>query len=184
MHLAKALFLDRDGVVNRDTGYVHRVEDFVFVPPIFDLARRARGAGYRLVVITNQAGIARGLYTEADYRALTAWMEARFAAEGAPLDAVYHCPYHPTAGLGRYRRDHAWRKPKPGMILEAERRLKLDLPGSILIGDRETDIEAARGAGVGTAVLLAEKPPAATRADRVERDLAAAYDWFRREVAP
>jgi D-glycero-D-manno-heptose 1,7-bisphosphate phosphatase len=184
MQLAKALFLDRDGVVNRDTGYVHRIEDFVFVPPIFDLARRARGAGFRLVVVTNQAGIARGLYTEAQFMALTEWMKGRFAAEGAPLDAVYHCPYHPTAGIGRYRRDHAWRKPRPGMILEAERRLKLDLPGSILIGDRETDIEAARNAGVGTAVLLAPAPPAETRADRVEPDLAAAYAWFRRAVAP
>lgn len=184
MTLAKALFLDRDGVVNRDTGYVHRVEDFAFIPPIFDLARRARGAGFRLVVVTNQAGIARGLYGEAEYRALTDWMTARFAAEGAPLDAVYHCPYHPTAGVGRYKRDHAWRKPKPGMILEAERRLKLDLPRSILIGDRETDIAAARAAGVGTAVLIAPAKPAATQADRVEPDLAAAYAWFRREVAP
>jgi D-glycero-D-manno-heptose 1,7-bisphosphate phosphatase len=151
-----ALFLDRDGVVNVDTGYVHRREDFIFKDGIFDLARAAHGLGYRLVVATNQAGIARGLYTEADFLALTEWMCARFRDEGAPIERVYFSPYHPTAGLGAYRQDHDTRKPKPGMLLQAQRELQLDMASSILIGDKPSDIHAGIAAGVGRNVLLQE----------------------------
>jgi D-glycero-D-manno-heptose 1,7-bisphosphate phosphatase len=150
-----ALFLDRDGVINVDHGYVHRQQDFEFLRGIFDLARTARALGLRLVVVTNQAGIGRGLFCEADFERLTAWMCGRFADEGAPIDAVYHCPTHPTAGIGAYRVDSPRRKPGPGMILEARDELGLDLGASILLGDKRSDLEAGLAAGVGLNLLLA-----------------------------
>lgn len=150
-----ALFLDRDGVINVDHGYVHRAQDFEFLPGIFELARAARTLGLRLVVVTNQAGIGRGLYGEADFERLTAWMCERFADEGAPIDAVYHCPAHPTAGIGAYRVDSPRRKPNPGMILEARDALGLDLDASILLGDKPSDLEAGLAAGVGLNLWLA-----------------------------
>lgn len=150
----RALLLDRDGVINVDTGYVGRREDFTFIDGIFPLARRAVATGRRIVVITNQSGIARGYYDEADFRALSDWMAGRFAAEGAPLTGVLHCPHLADAAIAAYRRDSFWRKPKPGMILEAARRFDLDLARSLFIGDKPGDMEAAAAAGVGCRVLF------------------------------
>ena len=149
-----ALFLDRDGVINEDHGYVHRVEDFHFIQGIFDLVRMAHAESMLVVVVTNQAGIGRGYYTEAQYLGLTNWMLQRFEDEGAPLNAVYFCPYHPEHGIGRFKRESADRKPGPGMILQAQRDHDIDLSRSVLIGDSSRDIQAARAAGVGTAVLF------------------------------
>jgi D-glycero-D-manno-heptose 1,7-bisphosphate phosphatase len=149
-----ALLLDRDGVINVDHGYVWRIEDFEFMPGVFDLCRAARRLGWRIVVVTNQAGIGRGLYTEADYESLTDWMRGCFAAEGAAIDGVYHCPTHPTAGLGPYRVESAFRKPGPGMILQARTELGLDLARSVLVGDKLSDILAAQAAGVGCKLFL------------------------------
>ena len=98
----RALFLDRDGVINVDKKYVHRIEDFEFLDGIFELCRRAKERDFRIVVITNQAGIARGYYTVRDYEILTAWMLEEFARKKIHIDRVYYCPYHPTAGrIGR-----------------------------------------------------------------------------------
>jgi D-glycero-D-manno-heptose 1,7-bisphosphate phosphatase len=144
----KALFLDRDGVINVEKNYVYRIEDFEFMPGIFDLCAQAQALGYCLVVITNQAGIARGYYSEADYQRLTDWMLGEFRARGITIDRVYHCPYHPTEGIGAYRRDSFHRKPNPGMILDARDALGLDLSRSVLVGDKDSDIEAGRAAGV------------------------------------
>lgn len=149
-----ALFLDRDGVINVDHGYVHRPEDFHFMDGIFDLARAARTHGYRLVVVTNQAGIGRGRYSETQFHALTYWMCLRFSDERAPIARVYFSPYHPTAGLGEYKQDHISRKPRPGMLFQAQRELGIDLAASILIGDKLTDVEAGIAAGVGRNLLL------------------------------
>ena len=143
-----ALFLDRDGVINVDHGYVHRIEQFEFIPGIFELCRSARARGHKLVVVTNQAGIARGLYAEPDFHALTAWMKQRFAHEGAPLDGVYFCPTHPTAGIGRYRVESAFRKPGPGMLLQAARELDIDLSRSTIVGDKASDMQAGAAAGL------------------------------------
>jgi D-glycero-D-manno-heptose 1,7-bisphosphate phosphatase len=151
----RALFLDRDGVINVDHGYVHRIDSFEFMPGIFELARFAvRKLGWPVIVVTNQAGIGRGLFDEAAFAALTRWMCERFAAEAAPLTKVYHCPYHPEFGVGEYRLDHPWRKPHPGMILQAAKDFALDLAGSALIGDKPSDIAAATAAGVGLRILL------------------------------
>jgi D-glycero-D-manno-heptose 1,7-bisphosphate phosphatase len=157
----RALFLDRDGVINVDRHYVHRVEDFEFVPGIFDLCAHAQAAGYRLVVVTNQAGIARGYYTEADFQSLTRWMLDTFARRSVVIDRVYHCPHHPTAGLGAYRRESFDRKPNPGMLLRARDELGLDLARSAFVGDKESDMEAGRRAGVGRLIKLADASDAA-----------------------
>ena len=150
-----ALFLDRDGVINEELGYLYRAEDVRWVPGIFALCSRAVEAGYKLVVVTNQAGIGRGLYTQADLDALMDWMRAEFAARGLPLAGVYSCPYHPEHGVGEYKRDHPDRKPGPGMLLRAAGDLGLDLGRSLLVGDRCSDAAAARAAGVPRAYLLA-----------------------------
>jgi D-glycero-D-manno-heptose 1,7-bisphosphate phosphatase len=145
--LRKALFLDRDGVINVDGDYVHLRRDFVFIDGIFDLCRAAREKGYLLIVITNQSGIGRGFYSEQDFRVLMDWVTQRFDDEGAPVDGVYHCPHAPGAGC-------ACRKPKPGMLLQAARERSIDLAASIFIGNTETDMEAGLAAGVGKNVLV------------------------------
>jgi D-glycero-D-manno-heptose 1,7-bisphosphate phosphatase len=151
---SRALFLDRDGVINEEIHYLHKPEQVRFLPGIFTLCRQAQALGYRLIVVTNQAGIARGYYAEEDFHALTRWMEAAFAHEGVQLDRTYFCPHHPEHGVGVYRRECPDRKPNPGMLLRAAQDFSLDLARSILIGDRCTDLAAGQAAGVGTLLLL------------------------------
>lgn len=151
----RALFLDRDGVVNVEIGYLHRKEDVAFMPGITSLCRTAMRLGYRLVVVTNQAGIARGYYSEADYESLMTWMRQELRREGVEFDAVYHCPYHPRHGIGEYQREHEDRKPGTGMLVRAVHELGVSLADSIMIGDRCTDIEAANAAGLRQAFLIA-----------------------------
>lgn len=150
----RALFLDRDGVVNVEIGYLHRIEDVEFMPGIIPLCRTAMQLGYRLVVVTNQAGIARGFYSEADFEALMAWMRGELRVQGVEFDAVYHCPYHPDHGVGEYRREHEDRKPGTGMLRRAMRELGVSLPDSVMIGDRCSDIAAANSAGLRQAFLI------------------------------
>ena len=150
---ARALFLDCDGVINRDSGYTHRWEDFVFIDGIFDLSRAACERGYRLMVVTNQAGIGRGLYAEKEFLSLTERMCERFAEEGAMIDKVYYDPTHPEHGIGEYRRISPMRKPNPGMLLAAADEFGLSLPHSILIGDKISDLQAGIAAKVGCNLL-------------------------------
>jgi len=151
-----ALFLDRDGVINVDRGYIHRSDQFEFVPGIFELARFWTNELRRLiVVITNQSGIGRGYFDESAYENLTRWMCDRFEAEHIAIAQVYHCPYHPLHGVGEYRRDHPWRKPNPGMILQAVSDLDLDPAQSAILGDKISDIEAGEAAGIGLRILVA-----------------------------
>lgn len=145
-----ALFLDRDGVINVDHGYVHTPESFEFIEGVFDLVSAANRAGYLVVVVTNQAGIGRGYYSEADFHALTDWMKVKFAEHSGQIDGVYFCPYHPEHGTVEYRRESEFRKPAPGMLLQAQSELGIDLEQSILIGDKLSDMAAGRAAGVGT----------------------------------
>jgi len=154
-----AVFLDRDGVINHNHGYVHKREDFDFIEGIFDVARYAHAQRYKLVVITNQAGIARGYYTEEQFQQLTDWMCQQFSAAGAPIERVYYSPYHPTEGLGQYLKDDVSRKPHPGMIRQAQKDLSIDLIRSVLIGDKVSDIQAGIAAGVGTNLLFAAEHP-------------------------
>lgn len=152
----KALFLDRDGIVNRDAAYVHRKEDFEFCDGIFDLCRAAAAKGYLLIVVTNQSGVERGYFTDADFQALTAWMLERFAREGISIAEVFYCPS--LSGEDR--------KPAPGMFLKARDKYNIDMGASISLGDKERDIEAAFRAGVGTNVLLSDGTPE-SRADHI-----------------
>lgn len=149
-----ALFLDRDGVINVDHGYVHSPENFEFVDGIFELVTRANQCNWLVVVVTNQAGIGRGFYSEGDFARLTAWMKDQFVARGASIDAVYHCPFHPEHGIGEYRRESEWRKPGPGMLLQAKRDHSIEMQRSVLVGDKSSDMEAGRRAGVGVLLHL------------------------------
>lgn len=156
----KAVFLDRDGVINVDHGYVCRPEDFCFARGAVQGMQQILNAGYKLVVITNQSGIARGFYTEKDYEALTAHMQAELANAGVHLCGVYHCPHLPDAAVDAYRKDCDCRKPGPGMILRAAQDHGIDLSQSILVGDKQSDIAAGRAAGVRACYLIAADPEA------------------------
>lgn len=158
-----ALFLDRDGVINIDHGYVYRREDFQFVDGIFELCIAAQTAGYRIVVVTNQAGIGRGYYSEKDFETLTEWMNSEFRRRGIVIDDVFYCPFHPEHGVGRYKIDSEFRKPNPGMILSAATKHAIDLHMSVLVGDKVSDIQAATAAGVGSSFLYLSDPDDQTR---------------------
>jgi D-glycero-D-manno-heptose 1,7-bisphosphate phosphatase len=174
-----ALFLDRDGVINVDKGHVGRVEDFEFLPGIFALCCIAQHAGLVPIVITNQAGIGRGYYSEHDFQTLTEWMLAEFRARGVGIGRVYHCPYHPDAGLTEYRRESFDRKPNPGMILRARDDFGLDLSRSVLVGDKDSDIAAGRAAGVGFNIKLVPELEGDNASDRLEfATLQAIGDWL------
>jgi D-glycero-D-manno-heptose 1,7-bisphosphate phosphatase len=144
----KAIFLDRDGVINVEKNYVHRVEDFEFIEGVFELCALVQRLNFRILIITNQAGIGRGYYTTDDFDRLTEWMLAQFRARGICIEKVYYCPDHPVAGVGEYRKNSFERKPNPGMILKAKDEFDLDLSKSILVGDKDSDLEAGRAAGV------------------------------------
>ena len=185
MPTQRAVFLDRDGVINVDHGFVHKVEDFQFVPGSADAMRRLQAAGWRLVVVTNQSGLARGLYSSADYERFTAHLRDRLVAHGVQVDAVLHCPHLPDAAVAAYRLDCDCRKPGPGMLLRAARELSLDLGASAIVGDRLSDVQAGRAAGVGDRALVrsghALEAGDAMQADAVYDDLAAFTDnWLSR----
>jgi D-glycero-D-manno-heptose 1,7-bisphosphate phosphatase len=150
----KGLFLDRDGVINVDRCYVRTREEFQFREGIFELCRAAQELGYTLLVVTNQSGIARGYYSEAEFLDLSEWMIRQFAEREIRIARVYYCPYHPTHGIGKYKVDSPDRKPNPGLLLRAQVEFNLDLQSSALIGDKFSDIEAANAAGVSTKILL------------------------------
>lgn len=150
----RGLILDRDGVINVDINFLHRIEDVVFVDGILELVRAAKAAGYVVVVATNQSGIGRGMYSEAQFHTLMDWIGAQFAAHGGAIDKVYFCPDHPTAALGDYRRDCDCRKPKPGMFLQAIAEFGLDPAQCWTIGDNWRDVDAGANAGVANRVLI------------------------------
>lgn len=140
----RALFLDRDGVINFNHGYCNKVEDFHLVPGILQLVRNYRMQGYLPIVVTNQAGIAHGFLTEGVLQEIHRHMALQFAKGGCALHGIYYCP----------DKDGPNRKPEPGMLLQAQRDFDIDMAASILIGDQITDIEAGRRAGVGACILI------------------------------
>ncbi|RMA93309.1 D-glycero-beta-D-manno-heptose 1,7-bisphosphate 7-phosphatase [Hydrogenothermus marinus] len=139
----KALFLDRDGVINKEKNYVHKIKDFEFIDTVFEACRYFQEKGYLIIVITNQAGIAKGLYTEKDFQVLTKWMIKEFEKRKIKISQVYYCPHHPD-----YTGKCKCRKPEPGMILKAKKEFNIDLEKSILVGDKNSDIEAGIAAGI------------------------------------
>ncbi|WP_144209009.1 D-glycero-beta-D-manno-heptose 1,7-bisphosphate 7-phosphatase [Shewanella donghaensis] len=150
----KAVFLDRDGVINIDKGYVHLVDDFEYVEGVFEACLTLKEMGYMIVVVTNQSGIARGMYSEDDFHHLTEWMDWNFADKGVELDGIYYCPHHAEKGLGDYKQDCDCRKPKPGMLNSAAEFLEIDMSQSIMVGDKADDMRAAKAAGIPTAILV------------------------------
>jgi len=149
--LKKALFLDRDGVINVEKEYLYKKEDFEFIKGIFELCRYYQDLGYLIFIVTNQSGIARKFYTQEEFAKLTQWMLEAFEKEGIHITKVYYCPHHPEISG-----ECDCRKPKPGMLLEAADEFNADLKNSIMIGDKERDIEAGLNAGLRENYLFDE----------------------------
>ena len=150
---AKAVFLDRDGVINVDHGYVHSIDQFDFIEGIFAACRHFQSRGYLLIVVTNQSGIARGMFTGGDFARLTDWMLQRFHDQGVEIARVYHCPHHPDFGSPSERHCNC-RKPAPGMLLRAISDFRLEPGQCIMLGDKLADMQAATAAGIGRRVLV------------------------------
>ena len=174
-----AVFFDRDGTLNREVGYLHRIEDFVWIPGAREAVRRINRAGLLAIVVTNQAGVARGYYEEADVDRLHAHMQRALQAAGAHVDAFYYCPYHPAGVRSGYRRDSPMRKPGAGMYQQAMREGSIDPAQSHAVGDRNSDLAPARMLGMSTMLVLTGygmQERAATNADGIAADVGQAVD--------
>jgi D-glycero-D-manno-heptose 1,7-bisphosphate phosphatase len=145
----KALFLDRDGVVNKEKNYLYKIDDFEFIDGVFETCRYFQNKGYLIIIITNQAGIARGKYTVQDFEILTEWTIKEFEKESIKISKVYYCPHHPD-----FSGECECRKPKAKMILDAQKEFDVDLSHSILVGDKNSDIKAALNAGIKNNYLI------------------------------
>ncbi|OCH15787.1 D-glycero-beta-D-manno-heptose 1,7-bisphosphate 7-phosphatase [Aliivibrio sp. 1S128] len=154
-----AVFLDRDGVINVDRGYVHKRDDFEYIDGVFNAVKKCKDMGYLLVLVTNQSGIARGIFTEEQFETLTEWMDWNFAENDIDFDGIYYCPHHPEATVERYKEECDCRKPNPGMFMSAQTFLDIDMENSVMIGDKKEDMMAAQAAGVGTRILVRTGKP-------------------------
>lgn len=144
----KAVFFDRDGVLNVDKAYLHKIEELEWVDGAVEAVAYLTRMGYLVFVVTNQSGIARGYYTVAEMETLHRYMAAEIAAGGGKIEKFYYCPHLPTGTVAEYAVDCACRKPKPGLILQALREYAVDTENSFLIGDKKRDVEAAEAAGI------------------------------------
>lgn len=174
--MEKALFLDRDGIINIDKGYLYKSEDIEFVEGIFDLCLFANFKGYKIFVVTNQAGVDRGFYTEEDVQTLHSWMKAQFEMRGVELTDFYYCPHHPD-----FTGECGCRKPNPGMLLMAMTMYDVDASRSVMIGDKASDVKAGKAAGVGLNIIVAsqytdEKPE---EADAMFSNLAEVFEFLK-----
>lgn len=172
-----AVFIDRDGVLNVDHGYVYEVDDFEFIEGAIEACQQIKQKGYLLILVTNQSGIGRGYYTEAEFHNLTEWMDWSLADRGVDLDGIYYCPHHPEAEVAEFKQECDCRKPAPGMLLTAAKELKVNMAKSYFVGDKTADIMAGKAAGVATNVLVETGKPLTQegieQADLVVKDLRA-----------
>ena len=179
-----AVFLDRDGTINVEKNYLHRIEDFQFIPGAPEAIRQLNRAGYLVLVVTNQSGVARGFFSLAEVEALHRHMSGCLAEYGAKIDGYYVCPHHPTEGQGAWRQQCKCRKGEPGLLLQAAAEHNIDLSRSYMIGDKEADIEAGEKAGCTSLLVLTgygrETRQALLSANRVKSfaDLQAAVDYI------
>ena len=176
--LHKAAFIDRDGVINIDHGYLYQPEHFDFIDGVFAACRHLQALGYLLIIVTNQSGIARGYYSEHQFALLTSWMKQQFADEGIKIDAVYYCPHHAEKGLAPYNIDCECRKPKAGMLQQAIRDYAINPQQSLMLGDKSSDMQAASAARIGRKILVLSgqelTPEQQQTADEIWPSLAAA----------
>jgi D-glycero-D-manno-heptose 1,7-bisphosphate phosphatase len=143
----KTIFLDRDGVINKEIGYLHKIEDFKFINGVFEACQHYEQLGYKIVIVTNQSGISRGYYSEDDFRKITDWMITQFNKNNIQILDTFHCPHSPISKCD-------CRKPKPGMLLEAKKKYNINMLESWMIGDKETDITAAISSGINNTILV------------------------------
>ena len=143
----KTIFLDRDGVINKDINYLHKIDDFEFIDGIFDVCLYFQSLGYKIIIITNQSGISRGYYSHSDYQKVTQWMLDQFKYKNINILDVFHCPHGPDSTCD-------CRKPKPGMFLKAKDKYNTDMEKSWMIGDKERDTIAANSAGIVNTILI------------------------------
>ncbi|MDI6731841.1 MAG: D-glycero-beta-D-manno-heptose 1,7-bisphosphate 7-phosphatase [Candidatus Margulisbacteria bacterium] len=150
----KAVFMDRDGTIIEDVGYLNHPSNIQFIPGSIEAIKKLNAAGYKVIIITNQAGVARGLVSEDMLQTIDKALHKWILASHAHLDGIYYCPHHPEHGHYPYRQACECRKPHPGLIKRAQRDFDIDLSQSYMIGDKATDIEAGRRAGVKTTMVL------------------------------
>ncbi|PIJ53943.1 D-glycero-beta-D-manno-heptose 1,7-bisphosphate 7-phosphatase [Erwinia aphidicola] len=165
-----AIFLDRDGTINVDHGYVSEIDNFEFIDGVIDAMRELKRMGFALVLVTNQSGIARGMFSEDQFMQLTEWMDWSLADRDVDLDGIYFCPHHPEAIVEELRQSCDCRKPEPGMLLTAQQELNIDMASSYMVGDKIEDMLAAKAAGVGKKVLVRSGKPVTAEGE-------AAADW-------
>lgn len=161
------MFLDRDGVINEDKGYISSKKDFIFKEGIISFLRKAQDQfNYKFIIITNQSGIGRGYFDENTFLELMLWLDRKLLEKGIKILDTFYCPFHPEFGIGKYKRCSNDRKPRPGMIIKAAKKYNINLKDSVLLGDRLSDVEAAKNANVGKIFLISKKDDYADAEDK------------------
>ena len=156
--MLKVAFLDRDGVINIDFGHVHKKDNFVFIEGVINAMKLLNANQFKIIIVTNQAGIAKGLYSEDDYNKLTIWYLKILKEKGIEVLDVFFCPYHINSNIKKYKKDSFNRKPNPGMFLEAMKKYGIDKGNSFTVGDKLSDIEASKKSGIENNFLIKEAP--------------------------
>lgn len=181
--MEKIVFLDRDGTLNEEVNYLHRPEDMHLLPGVAEALRRLKEAGFKLVVVTNQAGVARGYYTEEDVISLHRYMNELLAAKGAEIDGFYYCPHHPVHGIGSYKKECSCRKPGIGMFLQAERQFQADKAHSYMIGDKLLDTQAGKNYGVASILVGTGYGKEIHEAGQAQGENAPSYDYYAEDLS-